>query len=309
MNGRMSLRFLKTLLFAALATVVLCMHLPEAARAANVAPPIDARSLVQVQSRAALPKDVTTALGWHKTGAQGIADAREKFNATDVVDARLPQRHFIVGGASPTSVLVAYEQGGFTRSIHAVGFSLGGSGWSKAGEWTLDAIPYTLSSLLDVVEPGIPTGAWWRKTRSVRIRNTEPSRRDGPLRELNLSDDEVREIQSAALQTYPGSILNISGVVTGCPCEEGQECTDQVWIVAHRDGQTHGLQLSRIGSRWRVGTVQQWWLEFAQLRASRSLSPSAYTEQIQALYDRFPACSAKTVVTAPTVMLTSGVVK
>src|SRR5262245_38274065 len=105
MNGRMSLRFLNTLLVASLVSAVFSGLLPVPARAANVAPPIDIRSLVQVQSLAALPKEVTTALGWHK-GAQGIADAREKFNGTDVVDARLPQRHFIVGGASPTSVIV-----------------------------------------------------------------------------------------------------------------------------------------------------------------------------------------------------------
>src|ERR1700740_1645057 len=80
--------------------------------AADTAPRIDPRSLVEVRTLAALPKDVSSALGWQKAVTQGIADVREKFNATDVVDNRLPMRRFLVGGASSNSVLVAYEQGG-----------------------------------------------------------------------------------------------------------------------------------------------------------------------------------------------------
>jgi hypothetical protein len=53
----------------------------------------------------------------------------------------------------------------------------------------------------------------------------QPARRDGPLRAVDVSDDEVREMQAVALQVQPDSILNISGVVTGCPCEDGPACS------------------------------------------------------------------------------------
>jgi hypothetical protein len=57
---------------------------------------------------------------------------------------------------------------------------------------------------------------------------TRPNRRDGPLREPNVSDEEVREIQAATHEVFPGSIVNIFAVVTGCLCEEGWACSDQL---------------------------------------------------------------------------------
>jgi len=288
------------------------------AAAADTALRIDTRSLVEVRMLAALPRDVTSALGRQKAGVQGIADVGEKFNATDVVDSRLPMRRLVVGGASSASVLVAYEQGGYSHSFHAVAFSLGSSGWSQVCEWTLNENPYTLRGLLEVVDgKNYPNAASFKKfgLLSERMQKTRPSRRDGPLRELNLSDNEVREIQPAVMRILPGSILNISGVVTGCPCEEGAGCSDQVWIVAHRAGQTVGLQLSRINGRWALGAVQQWWLDREKLEqwwldsAKREggrhsfSSYVAYDNAQQALYDRFPACAAEpahaTPVSAP----------
>ena len=65
-----------------------------------------------------------------------------------------------------------------------------------------------------------------------RAHELRPRRRDEPLRYLNISDDEVREIQLMAEKYLPKVLLNISPVVTGCPCEEGPQCTDQVYIVA-----------------------------------------------------------------------------
>jgi hypothetical protein len=273
--------------------------------AADTGTPIDTRSLVEVHTLAALPRDVTSVLGRQKAGAQGIADVREKFNPTDVVDSRLPMRRFVVGGASSTSALVAYEQGGHSHSIHAVAFSLGRAGWSQVGEWTLTEYPYTLRAVLEVVDSkNYPKAVSWKKIslRSGRMHETRPARRDGPLRELNLSDIEVREIQSVVVRILPGSILNISGVVTGCPCEEGPGCADQVWIVAHQAGKTLGLQLSRINGQWAVGVVQQWWLDGEKLeqwwsdsakrQGARSYSDyMAYDKARQALYDRFPVCT------------------
>jgi hypothetical protein len=123
-----------------------------------------------------------------------------------------------------------------------------------------------------------------------RIRQTQPERRNGPLREANLSDNEVREIQGIAFRVFPGAILNISGVVTGCPCEEGPACADQVWVVARSGGQTGGLQLSRIGGRWAIGVIQQWWLDYQRLRSDRTLAPDKRFDALQAMLDQFPAC-------------------
>jgi len=202
---------------------------------------------------------------------------------------------------------LAYEQGGRSHSFHAVAFSLRRSGWSQAGEWTLNGNPYTPRAVLEVVDSkNYPNGVAWKKFSLLaeRLQKTRPARRDGPLRELNLSDTEVREIQSVVLRILPGSILNISGVVTGCPCEEGPGCSDQVWTVAHRAGKTSGLQLSRINGQWALGVVQQWWSDKEKLEqwwsdsakreGARSYSAYVvYDKAQQALYDRFPVCTAE----------------
>jgi hypothetical protein len=141
---------------------------------------------------------------------------------------------------------------------------------------------------------------------------TRPVRRDGPLRETNLTDEEVREIQEAARGVVPDAIVNISGVVRGCPCEEGAGCSDRVWIVAYRPGFMKGLQLSRIGGRWGVGRVQQLWLELEDLDSRRQASFASgmagridrqkfqeerqrLSEEEQKLYDKFPVCATDSV--------------
>ena len=118
-----------------------------------------------------------------------------------------------------------------------------------------------------------------------------PVRRDGPLRELNVSDNEVREIQSITLAVLPGAVVNISGVVTGCPCEEGPACSDQVWVVAHRPGHSQGLQLSRVNGHWGISVVQQWWLNFEELQVVRMTAPDVYAESLQNLYASYPVCT------------------
>ena len=126
-----------------------------------------------------------------------------------------------------------------------------------------------------------------------RIQEIRPHRREGPLRSRNIDDKEIREILSVAADILPGAIVNIGGVVSGCPCEDGLSCSAQVWIVAHRAAKTNGLLLSRISNQWQVGPVQQWWLDYEVLRAGRS-RPSI--EEGDALTDRFPGCAAQSVV-------------
>lgn len=275
-----------------LATVLIPPPMPVGA--ADIPFPIDTRSLVEVRSIEAFPEDVRKALGRQKSGAQGIADKWDKVNARGSTNNQLPVRRFITGGVGPSSALVAYEQGGGGTSAQAAAFSLERSGWVKVGQWTLHEKTYSLHGLLELVDSKhYPEGANWKRRAilSERMKKTRPFRRDGPLRELNVTDEEVLEIKSATLRIYPGSLVNISGVVTGCPCEEGLACSDQVWIVTHRPGLMKGLQLSRINGHWAVGIVQQWWLNFEKVEGIRTTSPRAYDKAIQNLYDSFPACA------------------
>lgn len=129
----------------------------------------------------------------------------------------------------------------------------------------------------------------------MRAEQIPPRRRESPIREDNITDKEVEEIQSVMAQVQPGSIVNIGTVVTGCPCEDGLKCSAQVWVVANRPKVSVGLLLSRIDGRWMIGPVQQWWLDSASLEARRdSYDPIyAFFEAEDALLERFPACAYK----------------
>ena len=94
-----------------------------------------------------------------------------------------------------------------------------------------------------------------------RALELSPGRRDTPLRDLNITDGEVREVQAIAVRYLPRALVNISPVVGECPCEEGPACTAQVYVLATAKDQTSGLQLSRMKEVWDVGVVQKWWLK------------------------------------------------
>jgi hypothetical protein len=93
------------------------------------------------------------------------------------------------------------------------------------------------------------------------IIGTAPRRSDAHPRRENISDEEVREVQRAAMEVYPDAIVNISTVMDGCECEVA-DCTAQVWLVLYRPGRTTGFMLSMIGGHWQVGAVQKWWLRY-----------------------------------------------
>lgn len=67
-----------------------------------------------------------------------------------------------------------------------------------------------------------------------------------------------------ALEAYPDFIVNISGVTDGCDCEEGSQCTAQVWLALYRNEQIHGLVLSKISGHFapadwmEVRTASSW---------------------------------------------------
>jgi hypothetical protein len=129
-----------------------------------------------------------------------------------------------------------------------------------------------------------------------RVEELRPRRRDTPLRYLNISDDEVREIQVVAAKHLPKVLLNISPVVADCPCEEGPQCTDQVYILAESGQASKGLQLSRIKNSWIVGNVQQWWFRFDELRArANKMDFDAYWSAKNELLREFPACVGQLV--------------
>lgn len=114
-------------------------------------------------------------------------------------------------------------------------------------------------------ETGRPSAAEGSYRQWSRAHELRPRRPTDPLREANISDEEVRQIEQAARAVFPTAMVNISGVTTGCPCEDGPDCTDQVWVVAWRSEESRGLKLSRIHGEWVVGPVQRWWLRYEDL--------------------------------------------
>lgn len=131
---------------------------------------------------------------------------------------------------------------------------------------------------------------------AARAAQLFPRRKETPMRVVNITDEEVREIQAAALDVVPRSIVNIGAVTTGCPCEDGPGCTDQVWIVATDQSRTTGLQLSRILGAWVVGPVQAWWLRYDEfMRSQRRYSRYNVDEAARRrLLDTMPFCASKT---------------
>ena len=156
-----------------------------------------------------------------------------------------------------------------------------------------------LAALVAAEEPRAsarPTSYSNRPDVRFRAWQLLPKRRDEPLRYLNISDYEVREIQEVAEKYLPKVLLNISPVVSGCPCEEGPQCTDQVYIVAQTAQDSRGLQLSRVRNAWVVGTVQQWYLKYEELLTREP--KMNYLDVMRAeseLYREFPVCVGELV--------------
>jgi hypothetical protein len=146
---------------------------------------------------------------------------------------------------------------------------------------------------------------YWRQ-QSTRYRDIQtrawlliPQRRNSPLRELNISDDEVREVQVLAALYLPRELVNISPVVTNCPCEEGPTCTAQVYVLATGKGRTKGLQLSRMNQTWQVGIVQGWWLKHEALKqqdtGNKFLDEYREEKARNELLEEFPVCVGQLV--------------
>jgi hypothetical protein len=131
------------------------------------------------------------------------------------------------------------------------------------------------------------------------INTAEPQLPRRRFRRENISDDEVREIQDVAATVYPDFIVVISGVVDGCDCEEGSQCTAEVGLALYRENQNHSLLLAKVGEHWRLSVVQAWWLRYHAHQASRPGFKQSYQEhkawedEDQKILDTYPACPLK----------------
>jgi hypothetical protein len=83
----------------------------------------------EVKRASLLPKLIVDQFG-------GMADPKQPFNTTDVVDSRLPMRQLIVAAVSKQYCIVSYWQGGITLSLKTTIFDL--SGESARVIWVSD---------------------------------------------------------------------------------------------------------------------------------------------------------------------------
>ena len=166
---------------------------------------------------------------------------------------------------------------------------------------TLVALPNLLCSIPVPAQDKDRSVGSAKRYQVSEIYRTRPVRLDGPLREENISDEEVREVGAVMSEYFPGAIVNIGGVTAGCPCADGVSCDSQVWVVAHRANRSNGLMLSRVEGNWTIGPLQKWWRRYAHLGSQMSAVlasgvPSLFEffrefqEQQNILQKEFPSC-------------------
>ncbi len=139
------------------------------------------------------------------------------------------------------------------------------------------------------------TKMYQRDVLESRVIEVRPGRRDSPLRYLNISDEETKEVSNGAAEVAGKEWISIGAVVTGCPCEDGEKCTDQVWVETHKGQGAIGLLLSKVDGHWQIGYVQRWWLRYQKLldeqRRAMSVDERAKVEQrSEQMLDGFPSC-------------------
>ena len=150
-------------------------------------------------------------------------------------------------------------------------------------------------------------GPRYRKV-SKRAWELYPDRRNTPLREVNISDEEIREVEVLTRKYLPRAYVNISPVVTDCPCEEGPMCSAQVYVVAQTAEKTRGLQLSQMKGRWDVGAVQKWWMRregvVRQHTGNTFLDDYLFQKAVNELYEEFPVCAEQALPASQTASAT-----
>ncbi len=115
---------------------------------ASEQPSCEGKPLLEIRTLTALPNEVNSLLGYARAGMDGIADRDGKFNATDVVDVRLPMHRFVIAGLNPSCVLVAVEQGGFRYTIELLMFAFNNGKWQVVQRRDVGNIPQSLRELV-----------------------------------------------------------------------------------------------------------------------------------------------------------------
>jgi hypothetical protein len=266
--------------------------------ASDMDPPTDARGLTPVRNLSKLPAELAILLGWHGDAKDRIADFDRDLGAP--VQQRVDS-WFVVAGTTDNYALVGIEERlSFVNSsahFHANSFRLVGSQWIAGAEWILASRPHSVEEMTRMIqspESQDLTASWQKQQHDYALGRRQAElayRRPAKLRENNINDEEVRQIEAIVRSVIPGAILNISGVGKGCPCEEGPECTAQVWTVIHSHGVTQPLTLSDIDEHWLIGPVQQWYLDSAQLDRTNFPTYAAYATAREMLLNRFPSCA------------------
>jgi hypothetical protein len=270
-------------------------------RGAEMGPPHDIHGFEEIRHISKLPPELAKALGWQRSDKDRIGDLEREPGTSS---PPLINRWFLLGALSKTYALVAVENRAAYPSFdrfHVNSFTLIGSDWVAGGEWVLGAQPHTvdeLAQLLGSQESQAITARWrnWQHERDLDRRifrsAVNPSyRANTPLRKININDEEVRQIQAVVHELIPGAIVLISGVAEGCPCEDGPDCSAQVWTAIDRSAGIRSLELSDINDHWVIGPVQRWYLESAQLERSKFPTSAEYYAARTTLNNRYPTCS------------------
>ena len=102
----------------------------------------------RVEHVADIPESVWDALGVDVNG-HPLADPGSRWNATDVIDRKLPYRRLIFAGFSSTKWFIYYEHGGRGRSEHVILFStVAGKPVSPEAEWVM--LPQQAKSIAEL---------------------------------------------------------------------------------------------------------------------------------------------------------------
>jgi hypothetical protein len=261
--------------------------------------PVDGHGLKEIRHLSELPHELASVVGWHHKEDDRISDLERE---PSVANPGSFDRWFVLGGVREKYALIAIEERGAYRSydrIHADAFSLVGAEWVFAGESVLSARPHTVEELLQLLhsrESQTLTARWQKSLRDRdlqrRMAESDPARhRLSRLRDIDIGDEEIRQIEGVVRDLMPGAIVMISGVAKGCTCEDGPGCSAQVWIAVHLPKQTRSLELSDINDHWDLGPVQRWFLESAELKRSNYPTYADYAAARNALNDRYPMCA------------------
>ena len=173
----------------------------------------------------------------------------------------------------------------------------------RIAPWLVAGLALAMAAGAQDVKRRFDYQEYWRRQEFrakvlARANELRPKRRDAPMRYLNISDNEMREMQLVVATYLPRALVNVSPVVTGCSCEEGPSCTDEVYIIANASSTAVGLQLVRIKNVWSVGAVQKWWLKRESLEARMEHMTDEESEAaVWALVNEFPSCLSQTLVT------------